>query len=283
MQPGIQPPNFNGGVDDLERFQACLEEIKTSMSQENPSLYEVLGELASSKQPIKEGDVFQAFQSILREKHRALRVLQEERERTNFSEEEAHQPQPIDEYTPTEADKLQIKHEGIQLGCLLVQKTKRKTQLEVARWLQTANSWEAWRQLNLQHTTNKWSIHFKLLASLMNISFDDQPASCLQQLNAWKEQVVRYQQPVGEQLPDFIKLLAVVNGLKGSVRNLVLLNLDSASSFGDLDSLLTRYVDIRDQYESSLGSLCDRAWQRQARINRQRERHRVNSQLRAAA
>ena len=226
------------------------------MSKTNPSLYEVLGEIASSKQPIEEGDIFQAFQNILREKHRALRVLQEEKERASFSEEEAHQPQPLDEYTPTEADKLQIKHEGVQLGCLLVQKTKGETQLEVTRWLQTANSWEAWRQLNLQ---SKWSIHFKLLASLMNISFDDQPASCLQQFNAWKEQVVGYQQLVGEQLPDFIKLLAVVNGLKGSVRNLVLLNLDSPSSFGDLDSLLARYVDIHDQHESSLGSLCDRA------------------------
>ena len=76
----------------------------------------------------------------------------------------------------------------------------------------------------------------------MNTSFDTQPASFLQQFNAWKEQVVRYQQLSGEQLPDFTKLIAVVNGLKGSVRNLVLLNLDSDSSFGDLDSLLARYV-----------------------------------------
>ena len=93
----------------------------------------------------------------------------------------------------------------------------------------------------------------------MNTNFDTQPASFLQQFNAWKEQVVRYQQLSGEQLPDFIKLIAVVNGLKGSVRNLVLLNLDSDSSFGDLDSLLARYVDIHDQHESSLNSLCDRA------------------------
>ena len=111
----------------------------------------------------------------------------------------------------------------------------------------------------MQHTTSKWNIHFKLLATLMNINFDDQPASCLQQFNAWKEQAVRYQQLVGELLPDFIKLLAVVHGLKGSVRNLVLFNLDSASSFGDLDSLLARSVDIHDQHESSLGSLCGRA------------------------
>ena len=38
----------------------------------------------------------------------------------------------------------------------------------------------------------------------MNTSFDTQPASFLQQFNAWKEQVVRYQQLSGEQLPDFI-------------------------------------------------------------------------------
>ena len=119
-QRGFQAPIFNGDLEDLENFQACIEEIKTDMSKTNPSLYEVLGEIVSYKQPIEEGDIFQIFQSILREKHRALRVLQEEKERTNFSEEEAHQLQPIDEHTPTEADKLQIKHEGIQLGCLLV-------------------------------------------------------------------------------------------------------------------------------------------------------------------
>ena len=72
------------------------------------------------------------------------------------------------------------------------------------------------------------------------------------------ERLPRYQQLVGEQLSDFIKLLAVVNGLKGSVRNFVLLNLHGGSSFGDLDSLLARYVDI-DQHESSLDNLEDRA------------------------
>ena len=92
----------------------------------------------------------------------------------------------------------------------------------------------------------------------MNTNFNTQPVSFLQQFNAWKEQMVRYQQLSGEQLPDFIKLIAVVSGLEGSVRNLVLLNLDSDSSFGDLDSLLANYVDIHDQHESSLESLCDR-------------------------
>ena len=110
----------------------------------------------------------------------------------------------------------------------------------------------------MQCTTSKWSVSFQLLISIMNTSFDIQPASFLQQFHAWKEQVVRYQQLVGDQLSDFIKLLAVVNGLKGSVRNLVLLHLDSDSSFGDLDNLLAKCVDI-DQHESSLDKLCARA------------------------
>ena len=200
-QTGTQPPN-SGGVDDLESFQACMEEIKRHMSREHPSLYEVLGEIASSKQPIEEGDTSGASQNM-KEKQRALRVLQGEEERANFIEKEAHQPQPIEEEKPT--DKLQIKHACIQLGCLLVQKTKGETQLQVIRWFQTTNAWETWRQLNLQCTTSKWNIYYQLLTSIMNISFDTQPASCLQQFNVWKEQVVRYQQFSGEQLPDFIK------------------------------------------------------------------------------
>ena len=190
-QTGSQPPN-SGGVDDLESFQVCMGEIRRHMSREHPSLYEVLGEIASSKQPIEEGDIFRASQNIMKEKQRALRVLQGEEERASFTEEEAYQPQPIDEEKPTEADKLQIKHACIQLGCLLVQKTKGETQLQVTRWLQTTSAWEAWRQLNVQ-CASKWSICFQLLASIVNISFDDQPASCLQQFNTWKEQVVRYQ------------------------------------------------------------------------------------------
>ena len=253
IQPSI------GGLDDLETFQAWAEKIKTNMSRSNPSLYEVLGEIASSEQPIEEGDILQTSQNIIIEKQRALRVLHAKTERTNFIEEKAQQLQPIDEYMTTEADKLQIKNEERQLGCLLVQKTKGGTQLQVCRWLSTANSWETWRQLNLQFTTNKLSIHFELLANIMKTNFDTQPASFLQQFNAWKEQLVRYQKLSGEQLPDFIKLSAVVNGLKSSVRNFVLLNLHDDSSFGDLDNLLARYVDI-DQHESSLDSLCDRAY-----------------------
>ena len=42
---GTQAPLFDGDLDDLESFQACREEIRTYMSQVNPSLYEVLGEI----------------------------------------------------------------------------------------------------------------------------------------------------------------------------------------------------------------------------------------------
>ena len=92
---GIQPSSRNGGMDDLESFQACLEKIRTTMSKEDPSLDAVLGEIASSKQPMEKGDIFQNFQSILREKHTTLRVLLAEKVRASFSEEEAHQLQPL--------------------------------------------------------------------------------------------------------------------------------------------------------------------------------------------
>ena len=136
-------------------------------------------------------------------------------------------------------------------------KTKGETQLQVCRWLSTANRWEAWRQLNLQYT-DKWSNHFELLAKIMNISLDPLPASCLQQLNAWKEQVVRYQELSGEQLPGFIKLSAVVNGLHSSVRNFVLLNLDSDCSFEDLDNLLASYFSMHDRQVFSLTNPWDK-------------------------
>ena len=71
----------NSDLDDLESFQSRLEEIKLTMTHENPSLDVVLGEIASSKQPIEEGNIFQSLQSILEDKHQALRVLQAERER----------------------------------------------------------------------------------------------------------------------------------------------------------------------------------------------------------
>ena len=97
------------------------------MSQTNPLLYEVLGEIASSKQPIEEGNIHEASQNIMEEKQRSSRVL-----RANFKEAEAHQLQ-IDELRSKEADKLKTENEGRQLGCLLVQRTQGETQLRVTR------------------------------------------------------------------------------------------------------------------------------------------------------
>ena len=209
---GLQPSVFEGGLDDLESFQAWTEEIKTYLSQANPALYEVLGQTAASKQPIDEDGLVKASQDVLRESHRTLRVLQAKFARANMSEAEASGQEPINEDNPPEADqrteydfkleldrnKLQVQNEGRQLGYLLVQKTKGETQLQVRRWIQSSNGWEAWRQLNLLHTTSKRSTHFKLLASLMNTSFETQPAAFLQQFNAWKEQAVRYQHSLQE-------------------------------------------------------------------------------------
>ena len=146
------------------------------------------------------------------------------------------------------------------VGMLLDNSIKTETANQTG-WIQSTNGWEAWRQLNLLHTTSKRSTHFKLLSSLMSPSFDTQPASFLQQYNAWKEQTVRYQQLSGENLPDFIKLTAVVNGLKGQVRHHVLMQLDGGSTFGDLDSLLQKYFNnTYVQSESSLNSVWDKAW-----------------------
>ena len=229
---GIQPSTFEGGLDDLEGFQAWAEEIKMHLSQSDPALYEVLEQTATSKQPIEESMI-----KTMKDKHKALRVLQAKIARASLAssfEEDGELP-PIGEANTPQADErteydfklelernqLQVKNEERQLGYLLVQKTKGEAQLQVRRWLQSSNGWEAWRQLNLLYTTSKRSTHFKLLSSLMNPSFDAQPASFLQQFNAWKEQVVRYQQLSGENLPDFIKLTTVVNGLKGNVRHFV--------------------------------------------------------------
>ena len=272
---GLQPSTFEGGLDDLESFQAWAEEIKTYLSQSNPALYEVLGQTAASKQPIDEDGLVKASEDVLMEKHRALRVLQAKVARASLMTEAEQEAFELNEEDPPEADaktefefkqeldlnKLQVQNEGRQLGYLLVQKTKGETQLQLRRWIQSTNGWEAWRQLHLLHTTSKRSTHFKLLLSLMNPSFDTQPASFLQQYNAWKEQTVRYQQLSGENLPDFIKLTAVVNGLKGQVRHHVLMQLDGGSSFGDLDSLLQKYFNnTYVQSESSLNSVWDKAW-----------------------
>ena len=260
---GLQPSVFEGGLDDLESFQAWAEEIKTYLSQSNPALHEVLGQTAASKQPIDEEGLVKASQDVLKENHRALRVLQAKIARSGMTEQELTAAGALNEEAPPEADqktefdfkleldknKLQVQSEGRQLGYLLVQKTKGETQLQARRWIQSTNGWEAWRQLNLLHTTSKRSTHFKLLSSLMSPSFDTQPASFLQQFNAWKD------------LPDFIKLTAVVNGLKGNVRHYVLLQLDGGSSFHALDSLVQKYVNnTYVQTESSLNRVCDKAW-----------------------
>ena len=271
---GLQPSTFEGGLDDLESFQAWAEEIRTYMSSTNPPLYEVLGQTASSKVPIDEGGLVAASQDVLHEKHRALRVLQAKIARASLTEPEAEASE-LDETDPPEADpktefefrqelelnKLQVLQEGRQLGYLLVMKTKGETQLQIRRWIQSTNGWEAWRQLNLLHSTSKRSTHFKLLSSLMSPTFDTQPASFLQQYNAWKEQIVRYQQLSGENLPDFMKLTAVVNGLKGPVRHHVLMQLDGGNSFGVLDNLLQKcFNNTYVQSESSLNSVWDKAW-----------------------
>ena len=271
---GLQPSTFEGGLDDLESFQAWAEEIKTYLSQPNPALYEVLGQTAASKQPIDEEGLVKASQDVLKEKHRTLRVLQAKIARANLPEAEtetfeineedlpeADQKSEFDFKQELDLNKLQVQNEGRQLGYLLVQKTKGETQLQLRRWIQSTNGWEAWRQLNLLHTTSKRSTHFKLLSSLMSPNFDTQPASFLQQYNAWKEQAVRYQQLSGENLPDFIKLTAVANGLKGQVRHHVLMQLDGGSSFGDLDSLFQKYFNnTYVQSDSSLNSVWDKAW-----------------------
>ena len=119
-------------LDDLESFQAWAKEIQTNMSQADPSLYEVLGEIASSKQSIEEGDIIQASQRIMKERQKALRAHRAKTERASFKEEESHQLS-IDGHRSTEAYKLQKRSEGRQLGCLLVQKMKGETQLQVTR------------------------------------------------------------------------------------------------------------------------------------------------------
>ena len=154
---GLQPSTFEGGLDDLESFQAWAEEIKTYMSQANPPLYEVLGQTAASKVPIDEDGLVKASQDVLKENHRALRVLQAKIARSGMTEQQLAAAGALNEEAPPEADqqtefdwkleldrnKLQVQNEGRQLGYLLVQKTKGETQLQVRRWIQSTNGWEA--------------------------------------------------------------------------------------------------------------------------------------------
>ena len=163
-------PLIHSGSDDLESFVAWSEQIKLEMSECNPLLYEVLGNIVFSRQPLAGGDSFKT-----------------RRAQASFSEERAHQ-QNLVEQPAREAIELQIRSEGRQLGCLLVQTTKGETQLRVTKWLSATNGWEVWRQLNLSFLS-------RLLASLLQISLDDeQPASCLQPVLAWKERVAEHQE-----------------------------------------------------------------------------------------
>ena len=82
----------------------------------------------------------------------------------------------------------------------------------------------------------------KLLDSLLHMSFDESPTSCLQQLSAWKERVVICQELSGEQLSESIMMSVVMNGLTEKARHLLLLHLDGDSSFGDLEHLLATHL-----------------------------------------
>ena len=154
------------------------------MSDCNPLLDQVLENIAFSMHPIAGGDSFQTQSA-----HASL------------LQDMSHQHRG--EAKAKEARELQIRSEGRQLGCLLVQRTKGETQLQVTKWLSATNGWEAWRQLNLSFLS-------KLLASLLQTSLDDQPASFLQHVLAWKERVVGHQELSGEQLPDSERSLNMI-------------------------------------------------------------------------
>ena len=226
---GIQPLSYSG-LDDLTRFLAWSEQIKLDMSMSNPSLFRVLGEVATAKHPIAGGESFQ---------------------------------------TESGAKELREK-EGRELGCLLVQRAQGEIQLKVTKWLVATNGWEAWRQLNYL------SFLSRLLASLLQTSFEDTPASCLQQLSAWKERVVIYQKLSGEQLSESIMMSVVMNGLTEKARHLLLLHLDGDSSFGDLEHLLATHLaeqelDNRVDYQEN-SSLEQEPRQAEACQRRQRKR-----------
>ena len=121
----------------------------------------------------------------------------------------------------------------------LSQRTKGETQLRATKWLSATNGWEVWRQLNLSFLST-------LLDSLLHVSFDESPASCLQQVLAWKERVALYQKLSGEQLSEAIMMSALLNGLTETTRLHLLLHLDGDSSFGDLETLLARQLARQD-------------------------------------
>ena len=100
----LQPSTFEGGLDDLESFQAWAEEIKTFMSQANPPLYEVLGQTAASKVPIEEEELVKTSQDVLKETHRTLRVLQAKIARAGMTEQQLADAGALNEDAPPEAD-----------------------------------------------------------------------------------------------------------------------------------------------------------------------------------
>ena len=102
---GIQPLDCNSGLDDLESFVAWSEQIKLDMSECNPLLYQVLENIAFSMNPIAGGDNFQTQSA-----------------HASFSQGMSHPHSGADK--EREARELQIRSEGRQLGCLLVQRTK---------------------------------------------------------------------------------------------------------------------------------------------------------------
>ena len=60
-QRGTQPSTFEGGLDDLEGFQAWAEEIKTYLSQAHPALYEVLEQSSFLKGTYRRREHDQSF------------------------------------------------------------------------------------------------------------------------------------------------------------------------------------------------------------------------------
>ena len=165
-------PLIHSASDDLESFLAWSAQIKLEMSEANPLLDKVLENLAFSMHPIAGGDSFWTHS----------------------------------------ARELQIRNEGRQLGCLLVQRTKGETQLRVTKWLSATNGWEAWRQLNLSFLS-------RLLSSLLHVSFDDeQPASFLQPLLAWKELMVEHQE-LSESSLNMIAIEKLARKSKKSLEN----------------------------------------------------------------
>ena len=98
---GLQPSTFEGGLDDLENFQAWAEEIRTYMSSANPPLYEVLGQTASSKVPIDEDGLVAASQDVLRERAPSFERLQAKIARSSMTELAEQETFELDETDPT--------------------------------------------------------------------------------------------------------------------------------------------------------------------------------------